>query len=191
MINYNQLQEKELAELLRNGEEPAFREIYLRHWKTLYQMSLKRLNDAFEAEEVVQDIFCNLWRKRASFVLTTGFNNYFAVAVKFEIINRLAKRSRKTAFEKAILSSFSESDLTTLHSLDFKELKIQLQKSINALPDKCRAVFKLKYEKDYTQHQIAEELRISEKTVEAHLSKARKTLRSTFGSVLTLLLAIL
>lgn len=89
------------------------------------------------------------------------------------------------------MSSFSEIDNSTINDIDLKEFQHQLQQSILELPDKCGQVFRLKFEKDYTQQQIAEELQISEKTVEAHLSKARKLLKSKFGRLLNLLICFL
>lgn len=191
MQTYSKLTDVELAELLANGEELAFREIYVRYWDKLFIVARNRLHDSLEAEEVVQDIFCNLWRKRAAFVLTRGFSNYFAVAVKFEVINRFAKKAREAVYASELASTYSDTDYSTVQDLNMNELKRQLQESIDALPEKCQKVFRLKYEKEYTQHQISQELLISEKTVEAHLAKARKTLRSSFGNVLSLLITLL
>lgn len=191
MTSYRSLTDFELAGLLKTGEEKAFREIYERHWKKSYLAARRRLNDDDIAEEVVQDIFCKLWRRRETFVLSKGFDNYFAIAIKFEVINQMAKKARHTTFEKTSAATYSEADNSTIEDLDLKELKTQLQEAIDALPDKCRMVFKLKYEQDYTQQQIAAEMEISEKTVEAHLSKARKTLKSTFQGMLSLLICFL
>jgi len=185
------LTDPELAELLRKGDAESFREIYIRYWDKLYVIARKRLNDPSEAEEIVQDIFCNLWRKREEFVLSKSFDQYFAVAVKFEVINRLAKKARHLAYERQAVASFTEADNSTLQLLDMGELLAQLRQSVQALPEKCRIVFNLKYEQGYSQKLIAEELKISEKTVEAHLSKARKTLRTAFGNLLGLLICFL
>lgn len=178
MSNYKTLNDHELADLLRYDDEAAFNEIYIRYWDKLYVLSRKRLGDMCESEEVVQDIFCNLWRKRHTFVLQNGFNNYFSVAVKFEVINRLAKKQRVATYEKEISSMNTEVDQSTQQTLDLNELLQQLQININSLPEKCRFVFRLQYEQGYSQRQIAEKLNISEKTVEAHLTKARRNLRS-------------
>lgn len=188
MIVHAAYTDTELADLLRTDSEAVFREIYNRYWDKLFILARKRMDDPLEAEEIVQDIFCNLWRKRQTLTITKGLNNYFAVAVKFEVINRLAKRTRSAAYIKATAAEISEIDETTLQQLDYNELLQQLQLTINALPEKCRIVFKLQQEEGYTQQQIAKELDISEKTVEAHLSKARKTLRGAFGNLLGLLL---
>ena len=188
---YSQLGDFDLSRLLQQGDERAFSEIYKRYWEKLYLIANKRLNDSAEAEEIVQDIFCKLWRRRDTFLLTKGFDNYFAVAVKFEVINRIAKKSRHAVLKKEISLIYTETDNSTVEDLNLRELKKQFQDLVNALPEKCRMVFKLRYEKYYTQYQIAQELHISEKTVEAHLAKVRKSLKGTlkifFGLVICFL----
>lgn len=187
MISLTEHSEDELAGLLKKSSEAAFSEIYRRYWDKLYVVSRKRLDDATEAEEIVQDLFCNLWRKRANFELHKGFNNYFSVAIKFEVINRLQKRARTQSFEKNWSNELTEIDRSTQDQLNFNELKQLLELTIKSLPEKCQLVFRLKHEEGYAQKQIAEQLNISEKTVEAHLSKARKTIKDQLGSLSILL----
>ncbi|MGY0041302.1 RNA polymerase sigma factor [Pedobacter sp. NJ-S-72] len=179
--SYDVLSDNELATLITTDDEAAFNEIYKRYWERLYVAARHRISDSYEAEEIVQDIFCNLWRKRNSFELTKGFQYYFSVAVKFEAINRMAKKSRENSVKKEVLVLSSVIDESTSDQLDFNELQSQLALTIKVLPEKCLLVFKLKHEEGYSQKQIAEELNIAEKTVEAHLSKARKTIRIRFG----------
>ncbi len=82
MQTLSSLNDAELAALISSGGESVFREIYNRYWDKLYVVARKRMNDPYEAEEIIQDIFCNFWKKRETLVLTQGFNNYFSVAVK-------------------------------------------------------------------------------------------------------------
>lgn len=179
--SYDILSDHELAGLITTDDEAAFNEIYKRYWQRLYISARHRISDSYEAEEIVQDIFCNLWKKRNGFELTKGFQYYFSVAVKFEVINRLARKSRENRVKKEVLDLSSVIDESTSDQLDFNELQSQLALTIKVLPEKCLLVFKLKHEEGYSQKQIAEELNIAEKTVEAHLSKARKTIRIRFG----------
>lgn len=79
-------------------------------------------------------------------------------------------------------------DDSTQEWLAFEELRAELAKYTQQLPEKCRLVFQLSREDGYSQKQIAEALQISEKTVEAHLGKAFKTLRSKLASFMTTLL---
>lgn len=190
MVSLSEYSEDKLAGLLKNGSEAAFSQIYSRYWDKMYVVARKRLDDAIEAEEIVQDVFCNLWRRRAGFELHKGFNNYFAVAVKFEVINRLQKRSRTQRFEKDWSNEVTEVDQSTQDQLSFNELQQLLELTVKSLPEKCQLVFRLKHEAGYSQKQIAETMDISEKTVEAHLSKARKTIKNNLGPAGMLLLLI-
>ena len=183
MVPLSKYTEDELAGLLRAGSEAAFSEIYNRYWDKLYIVARKRLDNQFEGEEIVQEIFCNLWRKRETFQLQKGFNNYFSIAVKFEVINRLQKKERKENLEKNLTYELTEVDKTTVEQLDFNELKQQLEETIKRLPEKCQIVFRLKHEEGFSQKQIAAELDLSEKTVEAHLARARKSIKDQFGNL--------
>lgn len=183
MVSLSEHSENELAGLLKTGSEGAFSEIYNRYWDKLYVVARKRLDSAFEGEEIVQEIFCNLWRKRETFQLDKGFNNYFSVAVKFEVINRLQKKERLQNLEKNLSFQLTEFDDTTAKQVDFNELKAQIELTVKQLPEKCQIVFRLKHEEGLSQKQIATQLDVSEKTVEAHLSKARKAIKDQFGSL--------
>ena len=185
---YSTYTDQELTALLNEGDEQAFTEIYQRFWRKIFVVAHKRLGDQQDAEEIVQELFLNLWRKRATFQLTTGFQNYFAIAVKFEILDVMRKRANIHKYQDELAFSYTEADESTLRNLDVQDLQERLQMSINALPEKCQLVFRLKYEQGYSQKQIAEEMNISEKTVEAHLAKAKKTLKGDFGSLLGIML---
>ncbi|GGH64506.1 RNA polymerase sigma-70 factor (ECF subfamily) [Filimonas zeae] len=184
MSSLGTLSDIELAIRLKSDDEPAFSEIYSRYWDKLYIMARKRLNDKREAEEVVQDIFSNLWRRRDRLELQKGFSHYFAAAVKFEVINRLARRARTGVVASADATGYSDiPDMATLHTLDFNELYARFQEAVNELPEKCRIVFHLKLEHGLSQKEISRQMDISEKTVEAHLAKARKKLRDDLGNI--------
>ncbi|RFZ90235.1 RNA polymerase sigma-70 factor [Mucilaginibacter conchicola] len=177
-----------LAALLRSGDELAFSSLYDRYWSKIYLAARNRMGNKADAEELVQDLFYKLWKRRAVFELTKGFDNYFAVAVKYEIINRLAKRSRATVLERELGRRLSDIDESTIQALDYSELQERYNLVINQLPERCQLVFRLQQERGMSQSQIAEEMSISIKTVENQLLKARKSLRKQFGGLLPLLL---
>ncbi len=181
-ILYQALTDADLALLLKDGHEDAFRVIYERYWQRLYKLASRRLADPCEAEEVVQDIFCNLWRRRASFVLAQNFESYFSVAVKFEVINRLARRSRTIIYIKDMAATLSPSTENLLAQLDYNKLQQQLQVTSNALPEKRKMAFQLKHESGFTLKQIAHQMNISVKAVEANLTRAHKVIRGMMAS---------
>src|SRR5882757_8058714 len=112
--SYSSLSDARLAELLKTDGEPVFRVLYERYWDKIYIIARHRLQDRTEAEEVVQDIFLRLWHRRFEMQLTKGFDNYFMAAAKFEVINRIARKARASAFEKDMALALSTVDETIL-----------------------------------------------------------------------------
>lgn len=190
MSSYSDHTDSELAGLLRESDETAFQIIYEHYWPKMYVVAGKRLNSTAEAEEVVQDIFLNLWRKRETFNLRVSFEHYLAVAVKFEVINRRAKRAKEAGLVRQLAGKGIKDD-STWRSFDLEELQKQLEYTINSLPPRCKLVFKMSREGDYTNKKIAQELDVSEKAVEKHITHALKILRIRFGHYLSIVLLLL
>lgn len=187
MLLYSQKTDVDLFLLLQKGDKQAFTELYRRYWKKLFVVAANRINNLEEAEEIVQDIFTALWRRRERLVLTSDLANYLAVCVKYRVIKTLDKYYRHRRYVDALVVD-EQMDDSTQEGLAFDELREELARYVQQLPEKCRLVFQLSREEGYSQKQIAETLQISEKTVEAHLGKAFKTLRSKLTSYLITLL---
>jgi RNA polymerase sigma-70 factor (ECF subfamily) len=179
------LDDSELLSLLKNNNEGAFTEIYNRYWKKLFTVAANKLGNLYEAEELAQDIFLDLWKRRKELEVTAALSSYLAVAVNYKVINLLAKRNLRLK-HTTHLSAVQDVDRSTEQWLSFEELKERLEKQVTALPDKCRLVYRLSREKGLSQKQIASSLKIAEKTVESHLSKALHSLRSIINHCLFL-----
>lgn len=186
---YSQYSDTKLATLLSQSDEKAFEVLYQRYWEKLLAIAGRRLQDQQEAEEVLQDIFLNLWRRRTRLTLRTGFDQYFAVALKFEIINRLAKISREGKRNEQYLHHLSPLSNTQQEKFDLDFLKKSLEDTISALPGKCQLVFRMSREQELSNREIAGELGISEKAVEKHKTNALRILRERFGNRLQIILA--
>lgn len=192
MTGYVTLSDQELADLLRKGNETVFKIIYDRYWSKLYFVASKRLNDPDEAEEAVQDIFLDLWKNRESFRLKVNFENYLAVAVKFQIIKRRAKRLRRSVIEQQLGTEAELEHFQTQQydwsQYDLDELQQRLNTIIDTLPPKCKLVFIMSRDDQYTNKKIADELGISEKAVEKHVTTALKVLKTKLGLSLIFIL---
>lgn len=168
-----------LVRMLRKGDDAAFTEIYGRYWDKLFSVAANKLNkDLALAEELVQDIFLDLWHRRKDLDQNLNLPAYLATAMKYKVINARQKKKRVNAYLQKNAARLSTGDSSTEQQLSFNELKDRLAALVKNLPDKCRLVYTLSKDAGYSQKEISKQLSISEKTVESHLSRAIKSLRS-------------
>ncbi|MFB2120788.1 RNA polymerase sigma-70 factor [Parapedobacter sp. 2B3] len=187
MPNYDSALDEDLLLLLKSNDEAAFTALYNRYWKKLFVMAGYRMGNLEEAEEIVQDIFAALWNRRHTLELATDLAKYLAVSVKYRVIKTLDRHYREQRYIDSVVCK-EQVDHSTEEKLSFDELSEELAKYVSQLPERCQLVFRLSREEGLSQKQIAENLQISEKTVEAHLAKAFKTLRIKLGNFMTALL---
>jgi RNA polymerase sigma factor (sigma-70 family) len=169
--------DQELFRLLRQGDEGAFTEIYNRYWEKLLFIAGIKLRDLAIAEELVQDIFFDLWVRRYELELTGEPSHYLAVCMKHKVINAQVKRKRALDYQAYSGKLSAQADNSTEHWLSFEELKDKLASLVAGLPERCRITYQLSREAGLSQKQIASRLQVSEKAVEGNLSRALKALR--------------
>jgi RNA polymerase sigma-70 factor (ECF subfamily) len=177
--SYSLYNDYELLTFIREDDEQAFHALYERYWKKVLVQALLKLAIQEEAEEMVQIVFMNLWHRRHKIELKHSFATYIAAITKYEILAQLARRKKEDELKKKLSMVCNGSDLSTSHWLDYEQLRNELEKNIQTLPEKCRLVFQLSRDKGLTEKQIAHTLHISPKTVEAHIGKALKLLRTS------------
>ncbi|QEM09355.1 RNA polymerase sigma-70 factor [Mucilaginibacter rubeus] len=183
--------DEQLLQLIAGDNREAFTELYNRYWDKTFAVAYHRLDDEHEAEEVVQEVFLSIWQRRASLKLTHTLATYLSVAVKYKVINHLDRQYRKQQHLDELAFTSTETEDTTIQWLEEKELRERLDHGINQLPGKCRIVFLLSRDENKTYAEIASELGISQKTVEAHMSKALSSLRQSLGVSLPILILLL
>ncbi|MFZ4262509.1 RNA polymerase sigma-70 factor [Sphingobacterium sp. HJSM2_6] len=182
-----EMSDLELLELLIKGDNKAFAEIYNRYWKSLLFVATKKLGRIEDGEEIVQDIFVSLWNRRDVLQVNTSLKNYLSASVKYRVIKHLDKQYHANLYLNSLIdNNFIEA--TTERTVEFDELRDELERNIVLLPERCQLVFRLSKEEGKSQKEIASALEISEKTVENHLGKAYKILRAKLaGYMMTLL----
>lgn len=176
MVLYNELSDADLVFLLAEDNYEAFSTLYSRYWKRMLVKAFTQLKSHADAEEVVQDSFINLWRRRKTLQLKHTFHTYIAAVVRYEVMTKIAGNKKNFIFIEDAKPAAMEDD-STQQWLAFSDLQQEIETAIQSLPDKCRLVFRMSRDKGMTEKQISAELNISQKTVEAHMSKALKNLR--------------
>lgn len=172
--------DQQLLSLAKAGHERAISEIFERYWHKLLAVALNRLDNLEDAEECVQDVFINLWKIRETLELKYTLYTYLSAAVRYRVLDKMNQQYRKIRFSDTDFSELSElsseNDAADAHLLHL-ELMDKIDSAVKLLPEKCQIVYRMSRESGFSHKKIAEELSISEKTVEAHLGKAIKDIR--------------
>lgn len=185
MIVYTALSDTELITMLKSGEEGVYKEIYNRYWDKLYYIAHRLLKSQEATEEVVQDVFVLLWKKRTSLDIQS-LPIYLAAMTRYEVYRYLARDRKAKIDEMAYQTTLT--DFTSFDTDLENKLLLEIVESMsNQLPEKCRLVFQYVKLQDRALADVAEELNISQKTAEAHLTKALKTIRGNMGDIMHLL----
>ncbi|MCY4780008.1 RNA polymerase sigma-70 factor [Sphingobacterium sp. UT-1RO-CII-1] len=182
MSVYSKYSDEELIGLLKANQQKALSALYSRYWDKMLVVALNRLDNLEIAEECVQNVFLSLWKRRHALVLSNAVSTYLAVAVKYQVIKQMDKIYRRKLGDDFIYFLPSESPSADAYVLE-KELLEKVAEAVERLPEKCRIVFLMSREDNMTNKQIASDLGVSEKTVEAHITKAIKSLRSDLAMI--------
>ena len=174
--------DSELLALFKQGDQAAFDILYQRYWQRVLALAHQKTGDLMEAENIVQDVFVSLWKRRYSLTLTGDFSNYLFVSVKYRVLKVLAQKKRRYA--ESLEAAEDLLDDSTQQYLAFDELRGRLEMLISALPEKSQVVYRLNKEEGKSYKEIAEELDMTEKAVDAHLVRAKRSLRTGLGSFL-------
>ncbi|WP_179352316.1 RNA polymerase sigma factor [Winogradskyella vidalii] len=174
---------------LKNGEPKAYSYLVdsFHHKLCIYVFGLT--NDYDYSEDIVQNVFINIWNKRKQLKDDFSIKNYLYRSVYNEFIDQYRKKKSVIELEKKYidaLSSIVEEDENSLDRL----IKI-VNQEIENLPPKCKQTFLLSKQDGLTNIEIAEYLNVSIKSVEAHITKAFSILRKTVDGKLQGLLFLL
>ena len=190
-MNFSTLHDDELLTLIKSGDHAAFTEIYNRYWRKLLAIAVNHTKDRSTAEEIVQNVFINFWNRHRYINIDT-LDRYLATAVKFAVFKEFYRQKKR---QDSLIHNltFEES-----HRIDDQIAARFLQEYIDGiveqLPEKCRLVFKHSRGDGLSIPEIAKEMGITEKTVEAHLTKALKVVRGNlkeYGAIIILISSII
>ncbi|RFZ84154.1 RNA polymerase sigma-70 factor [Mucilaginibacter terrenus] len=181
------LTDSELLDLFANGNDNAFADIYNRYWKRLVALAYSYTKEKFAAEEIVQEVFVSLWNRRGHVKIET-LNSYLATSIKFAVFKGIYTKSRhEKLLEKMPGSPSADLPEDLLHA---KFLEEYVNGLVEQLPEKCRLVYQYSRQKGLSPQEIADEMNIAKKTVEAHLTKALKVLRLNLKEMMILIILL-
>ncbi|WP_207425278.1 RNA polymerase sigma-70 factor [Pedobacter sp. SYSU D00535] len=171
------------------SEEQAFEILFRNYYTKLSFFANKFVNDLQVAEEIVSDAFTYLWEQRAQLEIGISTNAYLYRMVQNRCLNHLKHKKIESEYVNYLAKHnlLSETPSTSRNPYLEKELEEQVKKAIEELPEKCREVFKLSRFEQLKNREIAEQLNISTKTVERHMTIALERMRHCLKHLFILL----
>ena len=169
--------DEELLAALQRGEEWALDRLFRTHYTYLCQVVFRVLPDRNTAEDLVQEVFLAVWRKRDTIRVEQSVHAYFRRAAVNRTLNYIRDQKLIVDDETALPADLSASEAGIVQQLEAAELAQEIEAAIAALPERCRLIFGLSRFEQLSNKAIAEELGLSIKTVENQMTRALKLLR--------------
>ncbi len=181
-VNYSGLSDQELLRKLSDGDDAAFTCLFRRHWNRLYKSAYRVLADEQVCEDIVQAVFMNIWERRNELSSVRSFESYVYVMTRYMVFRHVAESRRWNS-----VADFPEDEPavpsadTSLHVLEMETI---VSSTVRDMPLRCQEVFTLSRDEQLSRREIAEQLGISLKTVENHMSRALRLLRISLRGML-------
>jgi len=160
---------------LKTGDEDSFTFIFNKYYKGLVLFALDFVPDRDKAEEIVQGVFVKLWENREKLEIKTSFKSYLLKSVQNKCFDYIKHHKIKRNFEDAFIKKAQAFQAANDYiSYDFIE---SVEKAIDKLPERTGQIFRLSRYEYMKYKEIAEQMNISVKTVEASIGTALQQLR--------------
>ena len=175
--------DEEIFQLLQTQPDQAIECLFREHYRYVCHAVYRVLPDMVLVEDLVQEVFYELWRKKDRLNIQTSFKAYLRRAAVNKTLNYIRDQKIKVS-EPTDDLPLRSAEVTSHERLDAQDLQSAINRAVDQLPERCRAVFMLSRFEDQTYREIAEGLNISVKTVENQMSKALRHLRTALASFL-------
>ena len=164
-----------LRKKIANNDQLAYRQLFIMYYDKLFRFAIGFTKNKELAEEIVSDVFINIWRRRSTIENISNLKLYLYVSAKNIAFNYLAKLHRENftdidAVEIELEAPFSDPG----EAMITREMNSKLKTAIGQLPPRCKLIFKLIKEDGLTYKQTARLLHLSVSTVENQLAIAIK-----------------
>lgn len=188
MSNYSNYTDQRLIALLKKKDPLAFTEIYNRYWKILLAIAWNHSRQSAQAKDIVHEVFMSLW-ERCDQVDIQNLTAFLATSVKFSVFRHYQKEQRRTELAKKnyLFEALDHGE----DRLDALFLEEYINGLVEEMPERCRLVFRYSRDQGLKNGEIAQKLAITEKGVEAALTRALKIIRAELKNYGLLLLIVI
>lgn len=146
--------------------------LFKEYYKRLHRIAFQVVNDKDMAEDVVQEVFINIWKNRESISITTTIEGYLVKATVNKAISHLEKNKKALKVELTDQNEFQNTQRSETSTFDYELFQKMVYQSLEKLPPKCKAIFMLCRFENMKYKEIAEHLGVNIKTVENQIAIA-------------------
>ncbi len=181
MPNEEQQIDQQLIQGIKAGNNTAYDTLFRRYYSYLCMVVMRMTQSKEQAEDVVQEVFLEIWRKRGELDIKNAVKSYLHRAAVNKTLNKIRGKKLEYSQEEESLEQISAMQSSPLQKMQNDELQKVIKKAYEGLPERCRIVFSMVKYEGFSYKQTAEKLEISVKTVENQMSKALRILREAIN----------
>src|ERR1700677_4833718 len=189
-VNEEEGTDKDVELLQRIGakDRAAFAEFYDKYSTLLFSIASRILNDAGEAEDVLQETFVQIWEKAGNFNPKLGkASSWAAILARNKAIDRIRASQRRMRLAKEASVEYAvtaEAEETVNGAVHGREKAKLIQSALVELPPEQRRAIEMAYFSGLTQNEISEELKEPLGTVKARIRRGMLSLRDQLEDLL-------
>jgi RNA polymerase sigma-70 factor (ECF subfamily) len=184
--------EIQIVKKISNGDKEAFRHLFNLYYKRLTIYASAYLDNTLSGEDLVQDLFVDLWEKRDTLEISSSVSAYFFSAIHNRCIQHLRKIKVRMNWQNKQMQKLREAEIMMNNSIEFGFSEVEMKEIqkivgivLSTLPEKTKMIFELSRKNFLSNQEIAEKMNLSLKAVEYHISKALNKLRTALGQFIS------
>ena len=164
---------------LKNDDKSAVDELFGYYYPRLYHFSKSILKIEDGIDDILQEVFVKIWLNRYKIGNPDTFNAWIFTITKNEVLNLIRNNLKDQTFKDELFLRSVAEEYQTQNLIEFEEIKSGIDKIVMSLPEKRQQVFILSRTEGFSNKEIAQQLNISEKTVEDHITHAIKYIKNS------------
>jgi len=162
----------------KDDDAAEFEALFKKHYKPLCFMSYSIVKDMDIAEEIVQEFFYNYWKNIKTINIKSSTKSYFFKSVQNSSLKHLRSAAVRQKHADYVTRQGATNNSNGSHEIEAKELKEIIEQTLNELPQRHACIFRMSRYEGLKYREIAENLSISVKTVEAAMGKVLAVFRN-------------
>ncbi len=190
-MHFDHNDERDIIERLRKGRKEAFEAIYSIYGSRMLAYCLRLTGSNEDAEDVVQDVFLNLWRTREELKTVDTLRPYLFTSLRNRILNLWKSRLNSNLYNDYLKALQEHDSQRDFQNIEYREFERLVTEEIEKLPPTQRRVVRMSRLENLDVPEIAATLGLSIQTIKNALSSGLKTLRQSLGNTSRLLVLLL